>query len=229
MPSYPIDAVIFDSDGVLVDSEILGVEVEMEALSKIGLTYAKPVFMQRFLGLADTDFMKALDIDARERLGVALPDDFLERLVTSKDSLFRRELRAVPGVKELLTTLPVPKAVASSASVWELNRNLELTGIFESFRPHIYSAELVEAGKPAPDIFLHAARQLDIPPERCLVIEDSPSGVRAGLAANMTVWGFIGGGHASDDLGNRLKAAGAHEIMKSHEEIGRTISRRSPV
>ena len=96
---------------------------------------------------------------------------------------------------------------------------MEITGLIDLLKPHVYSAELVKSGKPAPDIFLHAASQLNVSPRECLVIEDSQHGVEAGLVAGMTVWGFIGGGHASDELGASLKSAGARKILRSHDEI----------
>jgi HAD superfamily hydrolase (TIGR01509 family) len=171
------------------------------------------------MGLADADFTRALEIESQERLGVKLPGDFADVLITRKDALYPSVLQAVPGIKKLLDNLPLAKAVASSASTWELERNLKITGLIDRFERHVYSADLVTAGKPAPHVFLHAARQLNIPPLECLVIEDSQNGVRAGLAAGMTVWGFIGGGHASDELGGRLKSTGAHRVMRSHEDI----------
>jgi HAD superfamily hydrolase (TIGR01509 family) len=224
MARFDFNAVIFDSDGVLVDSEVLGIDIEMELLAGYSLPYEKQEFIRRFMGLNDIDFVQALNIESRERLGTPLPDDFADRIVERKDTLYQTALKPVPGIEHLLDSLPHPKAVASSATVWELERNLELTGLIDRFKPHVYSADLVKAGKPAPDIFLHAAAQLETPPEECLVIEDSTMGVRAGLEAGMTVWGFIGGGHASEALGERLRAAGAHEVMRSHDEIRAVLS-----
>lgn len=219
MVDSTFDAVIFDSDGVLVDSEVLGIEIEMAALSEIGLVFDKADFVGRFMGMNDTNFMRALDKEAQERLGTGLPRDFAERVAAMKDDLYRTELRTIPGIERLLTSLTHLKAVASSASVRELERNLTLTGLIGRFSPHVYSADVVAVGKPAPDIFIHAAQQLNVPASGCLVIEDSVNGVNAGLAAGMTVWGFIGGGHASNALGKRLGQAGAHAVLHSHDEI----------
>jgi HAD superfamily hydrolase (TIGR01509 family) len=214
MTGSNFNAVIFDSNGVLVDAEILGVEIEIAALSEIGLVFNKAEFVRRFMCMNDTEFMRALNVEAHERIGTGLPHDFAERVVRKKDNLYRTALQAVPGIERLLASLTHPKAVASSASVWELERNLTLTGLIDQFSPHVYSADVVAVGKPAPDIFVHAAHQLNVPTHGCLVIEDSVNGVTAGLAAGMTVWGFIGGGHASDMLGAQLMNAGAHAILE---------------
>lgn len=219
MTEVTFGAVIFDSDGVLVDSEALGVVIEMRALAEIGLVFDKTEFTRRFMGMTDMDFMNAVDKESFERLGRGLPADLEERIISAKDRLYRTDLRAIPGIHALINSLGCPKAVASSATVWELKRNLQLTDLFDLFDPHVYSGQLVSFGKPAPDIFLHAADQLNVPPSDCLVIEDSVNGAKAGLAAGMTVWGFLGGGHASEDLGRRLGATGVHAVMRSHDEI----------
>jgi HAD superfamily hydrolase (TIGR01509 family) len=108
-------------------------------------------------------------------------------------------------------------AVASSARAVFLESKLKRMGLYDLAAPHVYSADLVAAGKPAPDIFLHAAGKIGADPARCLVLEDSVNGVRAGCAAGMTVWGFTGGGHCYDGYGERLAAAGAHRIVENYE------------
>lgn len=212
-------AIIFDNDGVLVDSEIISIAVELEVLSALGLDYEQEEFVTRFVGSSDDEFYAALDADCRQRVGRPLPADLEERIDAIKWPRFEAELKAFDGVVALASRLEVPKAVASSGRVDKLASKLQMTGLYELFAPHIYSAEEVGIGKPAPDLFLLAAREIGCAPEDCVVIEDSLNGVRAGVAAGMTVWGFTGGGHADDGLAGRLSDAGAHAVFNSYAEI----------
>ena len=218
MPFSP-QAIIFDNDGVLVDSEVIHVQCERELLAEIGLDYAYEDYMSRFVGMPTPAFLKALAVDHEARLGAPFPEDFHDRL---KDRVWPRidaELQPLPGIPELLDAFGGAIAVASSAHLLRLRHKLTWTGMLDWFEPHIYSADVVEHGKPAPDLFLHAASQLGIAPERCLVIEDSVNGVKAGRAAGMQVIGFTGGGHADPGLGARLEAAGAHAVVAGHDEV----------
>jgi len=203
------DAVIFDCDGVLVDSEILAVEVELALLAEAGLDYDGSDFKARFLGMHDVAFMEALDADSRSRLGRPLRPDFMEVVHRDRSAAVRARLKPVAGAFEAVTAFRGARAVASSSRAHFLRHKLELAGLWELFDPHAYSADLVAHGKPVPDIFLHAAEAIGIAPERCLVIEDSPNGVRAGVAAGMTVWGFTGGAHCDPGHDHGLVAAGA--------------------
>jgi len=182
-----IAAIIFDCDGVLVNSEALGVEVERRALARVGLEYEYHEFLTRFTGLADADLVESADTERRKRLGAGLPADFVQALNDEKQRLFSTALKAIDGVIALVESIAIPKAVASSATSAELIDKLRFTGLHHLFEPHIYSTELVEAGKPAPDIYFFAAGKLRCVPAQCLVIEDSVNGVRAGVAAGMTV------------------------------------------
>lgn len=211
-------AVIFDCDGVLVDSEILAIEVEIALLAEYGLTYAPADYHNRFLGLNDAAYQAALDIDARERTGRPLADDFLHRAQIQRWDACQTRLVEVPGCAVAVSTLTLPKAVASSSGADFLREKLRLTGLLGAFDPHVYSADLVERAKPHPDIFLHAAERLDADPARCLAIEDSVNGVRAALAAGMTVWGFAGGGHVDAQGAARLAEAGAHQVLETWAE-----------
>ena len=212
-------AIIFDCDGVLVNSEELVIGVERRFLAELGLVYDDVEFLTRFVGTSDRDFVAALRADHAERGRGVFPDDFLAQVRHACFDLFTTELRAVEGLESYLNSLHRPKAVASSSTVRSLNRKLGLTGLAHWFGAHVYSAEHVENGKPAPDLFLHAARQLSTDPSACVVIEDSVNGVLAGVAAGMQVWGFTGGGHADDGLAARLADAGAHRVFGSFAEI----------
>lgn len=212
-------AILFDCDGVLVDSETIYVEVEREHLSRIGLTYPLKEYQNRFNGLTSTDFFRALEQDYSALGRGPFPGDFADNLDAETKRRMDLELEQIAGAARMLEACDGPKAVASSSRLIRLHAKLHQTGLFRYFDPHIYSGEQVENGKPAPDLFLHAATALDVDPAGCLVIEDSVNGVLAGCAAGMTVWGFVGGGHANEDLEQRLLAAGAAEVLASHQDL----------
>lgn len=213
------EAVIFDCDGVLVDSEILAVAEETAALAEIGLVYDPSEFMHRFVGLHDAAFEAALDADSRERLGRPLPQGFLRHVHERRRTACEQKLQAVPGAAEAIAAWGErPKAVASSTGEDFLRLKLGVTGLWPLFDPHAYSADRCAQGKPAPDVFLLAAQAIGVRPDRCLAIEDSVNGVRAGLAAGMTVWGFTGGGHMDEAAARRLAEAGAHRMVGGWDE-----------
>jgi HAD superfamily hydrolase (TIGR01509 family) len=211
------DAVIFDCDGVLVDSEVLHLEAEMETLSAFGLGFDLADYKHRFLGMHHGAYFEALDAEARARSGAALPPAFRKDLYAAYQSRYER-MAVVEGADEAAAALGLPRAVASSSGVAGLNRKLALTGLLELFAPHVYSADLVARGKPHPDIFLYSAERLRVTPGRCLVLEDSFNGVLAGRAAGMTVWGFAGGGHMDAGASERLRAAGAERVIGGWSE-----------
>jgi HAD superfamily hydrolase (TIGR01509 family) len=132
---------------------------------------------------------------------------------TARQVICRERLCEVPGARAAIETMALPKAVASSSRPAFLREKLTLGGLVDLFEPHIYSTELVARGKPHPDIFLYAAEKLGVASARCLVIEDSVNGVQSGLAAGMTVWGFVGGGHCDEAMGERLLHEGAHRVV----------------
>jgi len=213
------EAILFDCDGVLVDSEKIYVDVEREHLARIGLNYALNEYMDRFQGLGSTDFWAALDRDYRALGKGPLPETFGPDLDAATMERINRELSEISGIKQLLAAHSGPRAVASSSRLHRLTHKLKHTGLYDFFAPHIYSGEQVENGKPAPDLFLYAAEKLGVMPAGTLVIEDSANGVKAGLAAGMTVWGFVGGGHSHDGHAEQLRAAGAHRVVDSHDDL----------
>ncbi len=217
MQSSPA-AVIFDCDGVLVDSEILAIEVEIALLAECGLVYAPDEYRHRFLGLNDAAFREALDLDARAITGRPLPADFIDRAHHQRWDACQTRLTEVAGCTAAVVALRLPRAVASSSGADFLREKLRLTGLLAAFDPHVYSADLVARAKPHPDIFLHAAGALGVEPAACLAIEDSVNGVRSALAAGMTVWGFSGGGHMDAAASARLAEAGASEVLGSWAE-----------
>ena len=212
------DAVIFDCDGVLVDSEILAIEVEIAILSEYGLVYDPAEYGRRFLGLNDAAFCEALARDSLDLTGHPLPDDFLHRAHTRRWDACQERLTEVAGCAAAVAALTLPKAVASSSGAGFLREKLRLTGLVEAFDPHIYSADLVARAKPHPDVFLHAAGALGAAPDRCVAIEDSVNGVTSAQAAGMTVWAFAGGGHMDEASSARLMAAGAERLVADWRE-----------
>lgn len=206
-------AVIFDCDGVLVDSEILALEVEIDILGTLGLSYEPAIFRRRFLGMHDVAFRNALDADRRALHGVGLPDDFLDVVHARRRVAVETRLTEVDGAGLAVEALALPRAVASSTGVAFLEQKLRKTGLWDRFAPHAYSADLVAHGKPAPDIFLHAAAALGVDPATCLAIEDSANGVISARAAGMRVWGFVGGGHCRPESADALREAGAEDVI----------------
>lgn len=217
-----IDAVIFDCDGVLVDSEVLALEVEIVALREIGLVYEEADYKARFMGLSTDAFYDALEDDHRARTGRGLPDGFRAMCNARYRAAWHR-LEEVPGARLAVAGVALPKAVASSSNTDALIRKLHKTDMWSLFAPHIYSADHVARAKPAPDLFLHAASALEIAPQNCLAVEDSSNGVRAARAAGMTVWGFLGGGHMDDAAGARLLAAGAERLIRDWPQAAEAL------
>lgn len=213
-----IQAVIFDCDGVLVDSEILAHAVELRVLAEFGLHYDVHEFKARFMGMSDRAFHAALEEDGQAHLGRSIIDELAPRLATGYAAAMNTQLAIVPGAHEAVRAVRCAKAVASSSTTKGLERKLRKVGLWDAFAPHIYSAEHVEHAKPAPDLFLHTAANLNVTPRHCLVIEDSVNGVRAAHAAGMRVWGLMAGAHMDEPARQRLIAAEAERIIEDWVE-----------
>lgn len=201
-------AVIFDCDGVLADSEILGLEESAAYLRSCNLDWSAEYLVREFTGLRDDVFRARLAIAFQQANGREPPAEFFDGLVAERRSR-RDELREVPGATAFLKALPLPRAVASSSREEILKPKLDRLGLLAFVEPHVYSGDAVPDGKPAPDLFLHAAERLGEAPQDCLVVEDSVNGVKAGVAAGMSVCAFTGGGHCIEGHGDRLLQAGA--------------------
>ena len=215
-------AVIFDCDGVLVDSEKLALEVELEVLAELGLTFERDEYVLRFMGLSTDAFHAAIDEEAVARLGRPIATEV--RGSQRLRAVMVAHLTEVPGAAEAVMGLRLPKAIASSGSMPGMERKLKQTGLWDYFTPHVYSADHVTHAKPAPDLFLHAAAALGVAPTDCLVLEDSVNGVIGARAAGMTVWGFLGGGHAHGRLGARLVEVGAERLVPDWPEAARLLA-----
>ena len=214
-----IQAIIFDCDGVLVDSEIIYNSVEREYLSSIGLNYETSQYQDRFLGLTQEDYLFQLNLDYQNLNKGVFPVDFAETVKKECLERFNKNLISYEGLKPLLESYSGEVAVASSNSVELIHQKLHITGLFDYFDPHIYSGEEMKRGKPSPDLFLHSALKIRKNPDQCIVIEDSVNGVLAGIAAGMEVWGFIGGSHVNEDLISQLKRAGASKTFSEYSDL----------
>ncbi len=186
--------VIFDCDGVLVDSEPISIEVLVASFARAGVLIDEAGAYRRFLGRSLSTVIAA----AREEFGLDMNETFLERLRQDLFARFRADLRPIPGIIEALEALQahgIDWCVASSSHMERIRLSLTVTGLIDRFDPNIFSAAMVTRGKPAPDLFLHAAERMGRTPSDCIVIEDSPAGIEAAKAAGMTVFAFTGGSH----------------------------------
>jgi HAD superfamily hydrolase (TIGR01509 family) len=197
--SHPFDLIIFDCDGVLVDSERLSIRVDAMYLERLGWPMDQEEIVERFVGRSDAD-MRA---DIEERLGRPIPTEIDREFERIYRDTFEKELTAVDGIVDALDAIvaaAIPICVASSGGHAKIRRSLELTGLARYFGDRIFSAADVPRGKPAPDLFLHAASSMDASPARCAVVEDSAFGVDAALAAGMRAFAYAGGVTSGDRL-----------------------------
>jgi beta-phosphoglucomutase-like phosphatase (HAD superfamily) len=209
------DLVVFDCDGVLVDSEVISCRVHAEMLTRHGYPITSDEVLARFLGVSDRE--ERLIIEAE--LGRSLPDDFELQVKQATLQSYAGDLRAISYVGDAIGAIALPKCVASSGTPEKIQHGLVCAGLYDLLAPHIFSATQVKRGKPAPDLFLFAARQMQVAPQRCLVIEDSLPGVTAARAAGMTALGFHGGSHCRPGHGDALRAAGALMIFDDMRKL----------
>ncbi|WP_413115940.1 HAD family hydrolase [Streptomyces sp. CY1] len=189
MTRSPVDLAIFDCDGVLVDSERICVKVDAMITADLGCAFTEEEIIEKFVGSSSEVYTAAVE----ERLGRRLENNWLQQYEHLYEAAFEADLTAVDGVTEALDSLAMPVCVASNTGHASLRRNLEIVGLRDHFEGHIFSAADVARGKPAPDLFLHAARSMGVEPRRCVVIEDSAYGVQAARAAGMRTFGYCGG------------------------------------
>ncbi|MGZ9810797.1 HAD family hydrolase [Pseudoroseicyclus sp. H15] len=212
----PPALIIFDCDGVLVDSEPISLGVTLEMLAEAGLSLTPRQGYDELLGRS----LGTIAAWAEEEHDVSLTAAHLAAMRERLFARFRAELRPVPGVAEAVSALPWPVCVASSSQPDRIRLSLELAGLLPLFEPHIFSASMVARGKPAPDLFLHAAREMGVAPADCVVIEDSPAGIAAAKAAGMRVVGFTGGAHAAPaGLAEAVANSAPSAIISSMAEL----------
>jgi HAD superfamily hydrolase (TIGR01509 family) len=191
----PIKLIIFDCDGVLVDSEIICVDVLISELKKVGVDVSIDYFHQHFLGRSfahvNGRILDSFNVD----LGTDFESNYQQRLL----QVFETKLQPTTDVRLVLEQLQTPYCLATSSSVDRTKKALELTGLSDFFDGKVFTASLVKNGKPAPDLFLFAAQKMGVKPENCLVIEDSIPGLKAAQAAGMLVWQYLGGSHMTQE------------------------------
>jgi HAD superfamily hydrolase (TIGR01509 family) len=209
------DPVIFDCDGVLVDSEVIFARVLGECLSDAGF----PATHADALVLGFGKNRDTLTAAVEARYGGTLPEGFFEAMRARSALVLERELKPMPGVAELLRALPRMRCVASNGHLQRVRQRLALTGLLGFFDPHVFSAIQVATGKPAPDLFLLAADRLEAPPAACTVVEDSLVGVAAAVAAGMPVVGFCGGSHCPEGHARELTAAGCSQVFTHMSDL----------
>ena len=210
-----IDLVIFDCDGVLVDSEVISCRAHAETLTRHGYPITSDEVLDRFLGMSDSE--ARLSIEAE--LGRKLPDDLellMKRAVLER---YTQNLQPIAHVGRAIDAIGLPKCVASSGTPEKIRHGLTCAGLFDRLAPHLFSATQVRRGKPAPDLFLFAADKMQASPGRCLVVEDSVPGITGARAAGMTVLGFHGGSHCRPGYDATLRAAGAHRTFDDMRQL----------
>jgi HAD superfamily hydrolase (TIGR01509 family) len=209
------DLVIFDCDGVLVDSEVISCRAHAATLTRHGYPITEDQVFDRFLGRS----MRQATLEVEAELGRRLPGDFHTQVYAEIFRAFAVSLEATPHIVETLAAITLPVCVASSGPPEKISASLNRVGLYGRFAPHIFSAVQVKHGKPAPDLFLFAAEQMKMSPARCLVIEDSVSGIAAARAAGMTVLGYHGGSHCRPGYADTLRAAGAAVTFGDMREL----------
>jgi HAD superfamily hydrolase (TIGR01509 family) len=213
--------IIFDCDGVLVDSEIIAHTLLAQMMTALGHPMTTAEAVQKFAGRSLADTLSLIEAS----LGRSIPDDLGQRYGRLLLQRLRHDLKPIAGVKAAVAALPYPRCVASSSSLERIRLSLEATGLASLFGANIFSATQVAHGKPAPDLYLFASRRMGNAPERCVVVEDSALGVTAGRAAGMKVIGFTGAAHATPDAAQRLAAAGACSVISSMVDLPAAVGR----
>ena len=214
--------IIYDFDGVIAESEVLVHRILSEQLTGLGMPTTVQDSYRLYMGKRFADAVALIE----DRFGRSLPSSFATDFEARTYDGFRKDLRVVEGARSYIDMFAhVPRCIASSSPPARLALCLEVLGLQSEFGDHVFSATSIARGKPAPDIFLHAAQRMGSKPKECVVLEDSPSGVEAGLAAGMTVIGLLAGGHIQPEHAQRLRAAGAHHMANTYKEA-EAITRR---
>jgi len=213
--------IIFDCDGVLIDSEIVSAQVDCEFLRELGYDAAPEELAHRFAGFATERIFELVG----EELDRAVPDEIIRRAERETDRRLGRTVEPIAGVHDMLNVLDHPRCICSNSRPERLRVSLTKAGLWERFRPYIFSAREVPGGrgKPAPDVFLHASRVFDANPSEAIVLEDSVAGVTGAVAAGMRAVGFTGGSHTWPGHAEALMEAGAMTVVRRLEDVPATV------
>ena len=215
------DLIIFDCDGVLVDSEVISCRAHAETLTRHGYPITPDQVLRRFLGVSDREARLMIEAE----IGRKLPDDFEVQVKHATLRFYQGDLQAIANVGDAIAAIDLPRCVASSGTPEKIRHGLTCAGLYDLLSPHIFSATQVDRGKPAPDLFLFAAEQMKVAPGRCVVIEDSVPGVVGARAADMTVLGFFGGSHCTPGHAELLHAAGAAVTFDDMRQLPELVAR----
>jgi HAD superfamily hydrolase (TIGR01509 family) len=214
--------IIFDCDGVLVDSEPLAAEAYERVYDRHGMSGVGADIIAQCIGLKQSDII----VKIKELTGHEIPEHAHGDIWAETKRLFTEKLVETEGLKRFLDGLSTRRCVASGSSPERVRHSLEITRLAGYFGEALFSSSMVKRGKPAPDIFLYAAEKMGADPARCVVIEDSPLGVEGAVAANMTAIGYVGGGHTYDGHGERLIARGAVAAFDSWSALRDELAAR---
>ncbi len=214
--------IIFDCDGVLVDSEPLAAEAYERVYEKHGMSGVGADIIAQCIGMKQADIL----VKIRDLTGHRFPDHAHDDIWAETKLLFIEKLAETEGLRHFLEGLAVPRCVASSSSIERINHSLQITGLASYFGDAIFSSSMVKHGKPAPDIFLYAADKMGTDPSRCVVIEDSPLGVQGAVAAGMLAIGYTGGGHTYKGHADKLMSRGAAAACGSWQSVGQELASR---
>ena len=221
------DAIIFDFDGVLLESEFEGNQLLARLLTDLGHPTTPKEAIEHFTGLSGRDFIDKVE----STIGRELPDEFHIATRAERDRTLKEGIAAVLGAVDFVRALPpsLPKAVASSSSSRWIRTHLAHIGLDGDFEPHIYSGkEHVERGKPAPDLYLHAARELGVDIARSIILEDSKVGAIGALASGGTVIGLAAGSHCFDGHADMLRGVGIENVAHSFDEVAQFVGLGQP-
>ena len=211
-----IKLIVFDFDGVLVDSETMGCQIWSDVFAKHGMNVPARDIMEKYTGKTGTLICSLVE----KEYGYRIPEGFLDEVNESTETIMARDLKTVAGVSETMPEIKIPVCIASGSRPKRLNLCLDVTGLRQWFPPqNVFSAHFVKNGKPAPDLFLYAAEKMGVPARDCLVIEDSSSGVIGAKAAGMRVFGFIGASHCTPERGRQLESDGAELIFDDFTKL----------
>ena len=216
-----IKQLIFDCDGVLVDSEIIATQVMVDLLNQHRIPVDTSYYLQHCTGKTFTGLISSLS----NEYGITLPDEFVQLVTAKMETTINKLLEPVAGISNLLNALElIPKAVVSNSDLYQIKTSLTKTKISHHFGEYIFSSQEVEKPKPSPQVYLYAADKLEVNSKNCLVVEDSISGASAAIAAGMEVIGFLGGSHIVKGHEDNLRRIGVKNIAYTAMELEDTIN-----
>lgn len=211
-----IELIVFDFDGVLVDSETMGCQIWSDVFAKYGMTVPARDIMEKYTGKTGTLICSLIE----KEYGYHLPEGFLDEVNETTESIMAKSLKTVSGVLETMPVFRIPVCIASGSRPKRLNMCLDVTGLRPYFPEEtVFSSHFVKHGKPAPDLFFYAARKMNVSPENCLVVEDSSSGIIGAKAAGMRSFGFVGASHCTPERGRQLIESGAELLFDDFKKL----------